>query len=65
MIVGQDTDGLTNPLEIGAEWALRMSKPFFIGQRSLQSPSAPRRSASNSLVSRYLRGARGQRNVIS
>jgi sarcosine oxidase subunit alpha len=36
VIVGQDTDGLTNPLEIGAEWALRMSKPFFIGQRSLQ-----------------------------
>ena len=36
VIVGQDTDGLTNPLEIGAEWALRMSKPFFVGQRSLQ-----------------------------
>ena len=36
VIVGQDTDGLTNPLEIGAEWALRMAKPFFIGQRSLQ-----------------------------
>jgi sarcosine oxidase subunit alpha len=34
--VGQDTDGLTNPLEIGADWALRMSKPFFVGQRSLQ-----------------------------
>ncbi|MEJ0039783.1 MAG: 2Fe-2S iron-sulfur cluster-binding protein [Gammaproteobacteria bacterium] len=36
VIVGQDTDGLTTPLEIGAEWALRMNKPFFIGQRSLQ-----------------------------
>jgi sarcosine oxidase subunit alpha len=36
VIVGRDTDGLTTPLEIGAEWALRMSKPFFIGQRSLQ-----------------------------
>jgi sarcosine oxidase subunit alpha len=36
VIVGQDTDGLTNPLEIGAGSALRMSKPFFIGQRSLQ-----------------------------
>jgi sarcosine oxidase subunit alpha len=35
VIVGQDTDGLTNPLEIGAQWALRMSKPFFTGQRSL------------------------------
>jgi sarcosine oxidase subunit alpha len=36
IIVGQDTDGLTNPLEIGAGWALRMNKPFFIGQRSLR-----------------------------
>jgi sarcosine oxidase subunit alpha len=35
IIVGQDTDGLTNPYEIGARWALRMSKPFFVGQRSL------------------------------
>jgi sarcosine oxidase subunit alpha len=35
VIVGQDTDGLTNPLEIGAEWAVKMDKPFFIGQRSL------------------------------
>ncbi|MDZ4097267.1 MAG: glycine cleavage T C-terminal barrel domain-containing protein, partial [Methylophilaceae bacterium] len=36
LIVGHDTDGLTNPLEINAEWALKMEKPFFIGQRSLQ-----------------------------
>lgn len=33
---GVDTDGLTNPFEIGAEWALKMSKSYFIGQRSLQ-----------------------------
>jgi sarcosine oxidase subunit alpha len=33
---GIDTDGLTNPYEIGAEWAIKMDKPFFIGQRSLQ-----------------------------
>ncbi len=33
---GVDTDGLTNPFEIGAEWALKMSKAYFIGQRSLQ-----------------------------
>lgn len=32
---GVDTDGLTNPYEIGAEWAINMSKPYFIGQRSL------------------------------
>jgi sarcosine oxidase subunit alpha len=36
VIVGQDTDGLTNPLEIGAQRALRMGKPFFVGQRSLR-----------------------------
>jgi sarcosine oxidase subunit alpha len=35
IIVGQDTDGLTHPYEIGASFALRMNKPFFIGQRSL------------------------------
>ncbi|HEV7985059.1 MAG TPA: 2Fe-2S iron-sulfur cluster-binding protein [Steroidobacteraceae bacterium] len=36
LIVGQDTDGLTNALEIDAGWALKMDKPFFIGQRSLR-----------------------------
>ncbi|MEP7242854.1 MAG: glycine cleavage T C-terminal barrel domain-containing protein [Gammaproteobacteria bacterium] len=36
IIVGQDTDGLTNPLEINAGWAVRMNKPFFVGQRSLR-----------------------------
>ncbi len=36
LIVGQDTDGLTNALEIDAPWALKMDKPFFIGQRSLK-----------------------------
>jgi sarcosine oxidase subunit alpha len=35
-LVGHDTDGLTNPYEIGAEWALGMDKPFFVGQRSLR-----------------------------
>ena len=32
---GVDTDGLTNPYEMGAEWAVKMDKPYFIGQRSL------------------------------
>lgn len=36
IIVGQDTDGVTNALEIDMSWALRMDKPFFIGQRSLR-----------------------------
>jgi sarcosine oxidase subunit alpha len=35
VIVGQDTDGLTHPFEAGLGWAVRMQKPFFIGQRSL------------------------------
>ena len=34
-IVGQDTDGLTDPQEANAMWAVAMKKPFFIGQRSL------------------------------
>ena len=36
LIVSQDTDALTNPFEVGAEWALGMNKPFFVGQRSLR-----------------------------
>jgi sarcosine oxidase subunit alpha len=35
-IVAQDTDNLTNPFEAGLGFAVRMSKPFFIGQRSLR-----------------------------
>jgi sarcosine oxidase subunit alpha len=36
LIVGQDTDGLTNPIEANAMWAVSLKKPFFIGQRSLK-----------------------------
>jgi sarcosine oxidase subunit alpha len=35
IIIGQDSDGVTNALELEMPWALRMDKPFFIGQRSL------------------------------
>jgi sarcosine oxidase subunit alpha len=35
LIVGQDTDGLTHPFEAGLARAVRMQKPFFVGQRSL------------------------------
>jgi sarcosine oxidase subunit alpha len=35
-IVAQDTDNLTNPFEAGLSWAVKMEKPFFIGQRSLR-----------------------------
>jgi sarcosine oxidase subunit alpha len=33
---GVDTDGLTNPFEIGEETRLHMEKPFFIGKRSIE-----------------------------
>ncbi|MDX2241938.1 MAG: 2Fe-2S iron-sulfur cluster-binding protein [Leptolyngbyaceae cyanobacterium bins.302] len=36
LIVGQDTDGLTTPGAAGLEWAVKMDKPFFVGQRSLR-----------------------------
>ncbi len=36
LIVGQDTDGLTDPQEASAMWAVAMQKPFFVGQRSLR-----------------------------
>jgi len=35
-IIGQDTDGLTDPFEADAGWAVNMEKPFFVGQRSLK-----------------------------
>jgi sarcosine oxidase subunit alpha len=36
LIVSQDTDGLTDPNEANAMWAVAMKKPFFVGQRSLR-----------------------------
>jgi sarcosine oxidase subunit alpha len=36
LIIGQDTDGLTTPIEANLEWAVKMDKLFFIGQRSLK-----------------------------
>jgi sarcosine oxidase, subunit alpha len=36
VIVSQDTDGLTTPRDAAMEWAVKMDKPFFVGQRSLQ-----------------------------
>ena len=35
LILGQDTDGLTSPFEAGLAWAVKMDKPFFLGQRTL------------------------------
>lgn len=36
LIVGQDTDGLTTPSEANLTWAVKLDKPFFIGQPSLK-----------------------------
>ena len=36
IIIGQDTDGLTTPIEAAMEWAVKMDKPYFTGQRSLR-----------------------------
>ena len=44
LILGQDTDGLTTPLDVNMNWAVAMDKPFFVGQRSLKAIAAqPRR----------------------
>lgn len=40
IIIGQDTDGLTSPLEAGMEWALSKTKPFYLGKRSLAMQAA-------------------------
>lgn len=36
LIVGQDTDALTNPYEADVGWAINKKKPFFVGGRSLE-----------------------------
>jgi sarcosine oxidase subunit alpha len=36
VIVSQDTDGLTVPREAHMDWAVKLDKPFFVGQRSLK-----------------------------
>jgi sarcosine oxidase subunit alpha len=35
IIVGQDTDGLTNPAEANMDWALAKKKPFYVGKRAV------------------------------
>ena len=36
ILIGQDTDALTSPDELGFEWAVSKKKPFFVGQRALE-----------------------------
>jgi sarcosine oxidase subunit alpha len=35
IIVGQDTDGMTHPGEVGLDWAMNRNKPDFVGRRSV------------------------------
>jgi sarcosine oxidase subunit alpha len=35
IIVGQDTDGLTMPRDAGLDWAVKASKPYFIGKPAI------------------------------
>ncbi|MBI3922723.1 MAG: (2Fe-2S)-binding protein [Armatimonadetes bacterium] len=35
IIVGQDTDANSNPLEAGMSWAVKLDKPDFVGRRAL------------------------------
>ncbi len=36
IIVGQDTDALSNPLEVQMGWAVAHKKPFFVGNRTIR-----------------------------
>ena len=35
LIIGQDTDALSHPLEAGLEWLVRFDKPLFVGREPL------------------------------
>jgi sarcosine oxidase subunit alpha len=39
IIVGQDTDALSNPLGAGLPWMVKLEKPDFLGRQSLQEAS--------------------------
>ncbi len=36
VLVGQDTDALSTPMELNMRWAIAARKPFFVGKRSLK-----------------------------
>jgi len=36
IIIGQDSDAMTHPVEVGMEWAIARRKPFFVGCRSIE-----------------------------
>jgi sarcosine oxidase subunit alpha len=48
IIVGQDTDALSNPIEANLAWAVKMDKPDFVGKRAIA--AVKERGARNMLV---------------
>ena len=48
IIIGQDTDAMSNPMEIQMGWAVSRKKPFFVGGRTIS--ELERKPASRSLV---------------
>ncbi|MBZ9733605.1 (2Fe-2S)-binding protein [Mesorhizobium sp. CA18] len=36
ILIGQDTDAITTPEELGFGWAVSKKKPFFVGKRSIE-----------------------------
>jgi len=48
VIIGQDTDAMTSPMEIQMTWAIARKKPFFVGGRMIE--ELEKRSAQRSLV---------------
>lgn len=36
ILIGQDTDALTSPHDLGFGWAISKTKPFFVGKRALE-----------------------------
>lgn len=57
IIVGQDTDGLTNPLEAAMAWAIGRTKPYFVGKRAIEIHEA--RGMTRALVGFTLNDASG------
>ena len=48
IIIGQDTDAMSNPMEIQMGWAVSRKKPFFVGGRTLE--ELDKKSLTRSLV---------------
>ncbi len=58
VIIGQDTDAMSTPRELGMQWAVSGRKPFFVGGRSLRELDAS--EPARQLVGFSLSGAERQ-----